>query len=65
MQLVEFDSDKGKVYVNPAHVVKIVPAAGDAAASEVYLAHQDEATARLLVKVPIKKAAEEVNRCLK
>ena len=64
MQLVEFDSDKGKVYVNPTHVVKIVPATGDAAACEVFLAHQD-ASARVLVKVPVKKAAEEVNRCLK
>lgn len=64
MQLVEFDSDKGKVYVNPTHVVKIAPAAGDAAACEIFLAHQDPSS-RVVVKIPVKKAAEEVNRCLK
>lgn len=64
MQLVEFDSDKGKVYVNPTHVVKIIAAAGDANSSEIFLAHQD-ASSRVVVKVPMKKAAEEVNRCLK
>jgi hypothetical protein len=64
MQLVEFDSDKGKVYVNPTHVVKIAPANADAGACEIFLAHQD-ASMRVLVKIPVKKAAEEVNRCLK
>jgi hypothetical protein len=64
MQLVEFDSDKGKVYVNPTHVVKIISATGDANASEIFLAHQDP-SARVLVKLTSKKAAEEVNRCLK
>jgi hypothetical protein len=64
MQLVEFDSDKGKVYVNPTHVVKIAAAPGDANSSEIFLTHQD-ASARVLVKMPTKKAAEEVNRCLK
>ena len=62
MQLVEFESDKGKVYVNPMHVVKIATPAGDAGSSEIFLAHQ---SASMVVKVPIKKAAEEVNRCLK
>lgn len=64
MQLVEFESDKGKIYVNPTHVVKIMQAPGDAGASEILLAHQPE-SARVVVKVPSKKAAEEVNRCLK
>jgi hypothetical protein len=64
MQMVEFDSDKGKIYVNPTQVVKIVQVATDASASEVYLVTVMD-NARVVVKCSAKKAAEEINRCLK
>jgi hypothetical protein len=63
MQMVEFDSDKGKIYVNPTQVVKIVQAA-DAGSAEIYLVTVMD-NARVVVKCPAKKAAEEINRCLK
>jgi hypothetical protein len=64
MQLVEFDSDKGKIWINPTQVVRINSAANDANHAELYLVTVHD-NSRVVVKVSPKKAAEEVNRCLK
>jgi hypothetical protein len=64
MQLVEFDSDKGKIWVNPSQVVKISAVSTDANASEIFLVTPHE-NSRIVVKAALKKAVDEVNRCLK